>query len=78
MSAETRCPQTSIGRRRTRSTHTPSAGAKSEAASMKKKVMPAAAFDPVSVFTQMLRTRSMTESPKEDTVMPTKSRVKPG
>ena len=45
---------------------------------MKKKVKPAIALEPVRVFTQMLSTSSMIESPSIDVVRPAKSRVKPG
>ena len=69
-SAEARLPHTSRGLRRTRSTQAPSTGATSAGIIMKKNVSPALALDPVSVFTHMLRTRSITESPKAEVVRP--------
>jgi hypothetical protein len=76
--ADATLPHTSSGLRRMRSIHTPRSGANSAGMTMKKNVRPAWALEPVSVFTHMLRTSSMIESPNIDAVSPAYSRVNPG
>ena len=71
-------PQTSSGLRRTRSIQMPSSGANSAGITMKKNVSPACALEPVSVFTQIESTSSITESPNIDAVRPAYRREKPG
>ncbi len=61
-----------------RSIHTPASGASRDGIAMKKKVKPARALEPVSVFTQMLSTSSITESPNMEVVRPAYRRAKPG
>ena len=56
----------------------PAAERSSAGITMKKNVRPAWALEPVSVFTQIDRTSSITESPNIDAVRPAYRRVKPG
>ena len=77
--AEARLPQTRIGLRRTPvEPHARSAARTAPGCTMKKNVKPAIALEPVSVFTHMLRTSSMIESPSIEVDRPANSRGKPG
>ena len=73
-----RLPQTRIGLRGSRSIQTPNSGAPSAGSTMKKNVRPAIALESVSVFTHMLSTSSITESPSIDVLSPAKRRGNPG
>ena len=76
--AERTLPQTSSGLARTRSTQMPRAGATSAGRSMKRKVRPAAAFEPVIVLTHIDRTSSRIESPSAEVLSAAYRRGKPG
>ena len=62
------------GRLRIRSTTRPNAGAIRPGAASTKNTSPAAAFDPVSVFTHTLSARYMARSPNSESDWPTSSR----
>ena len=78
VSAERTFAHTRNVRRGTRSTTYPSSGASSAGAVIHRKVSPAAALEPVSVFTHMLSTISISESPTMLIARPANSRGKPG